>query len=78
MFNMTQINEKEIDHRFKLHSCNEHLVENMANIRSKAAEFADLIGYLCPDGLEKSIAVTKLEEVMFWANVSIARQGDLK
>jgi hypothetical protein len=38
-----------------------------------AAQFVDRI---CPDGREKSTAITKLEEAMFWANAAIARQED--
>ena len=29
---------------------------------------------LCPDGREKALAMTKLEEVMFWGNVALARK----
>lgn len=42
-------------------------------VRDKAKEFALLIDKLCPDSREKSIAITKLEEVVMWANASIAR-----
>lgn len=45
-------------------------------IRAACFGLAELINALCPEGREKTIAVTKLEEVMFWANASIARSHD--
>ena len=36
-------------------------------------EFAYLLNDLCPDSREKSLAMTKLEECVMWANASIAR-----
>lgn len=42
-------------------------------IRAKARELAELIGDACPDSREKSIANTKLEETVMWANAAIAR-----
>ncbi len=42
-------------------------------IRAKARELAELIEASCPDSREKSLANTKLEEAVMWANASIAR-----
>jgi hypothetical protein len=42
-------------------------------IRDTALEFAELLVEDCPDSRERAIALTKLEEVVFWANASIAR-----
>ena len=46
-------------------------------IRAKARELAELVDERCPDSREKSLAMTKLEESVMWANASIARnRGD--
>lgn len=42
-------------------------------IRQKAKELAQLIESVCPPSREKSLAFTKLEESVMWANASIAR-----
>lgn len=42
-------------------------------IRNKAYELAAYVDGACPDSREKSIAFTKLEEAVMWANASIAR-----
>jgi len=42
-------------------------------IRAKAKELATLIEETCPDSREKSLAHTRLEEAVMWANASIAR-----
>lgn len=44
-------------------------------IRSKARELAELVEARCPNSREKSLAMTKLEESVMWANASIARNG---
>jgi hypothetical protein len=47
--------------------------EHYEAIRSKAKEFAYCINDLVPDSREKSLAMTKLEESVMWANAGIAR-----
>lgn len=42
-------------------------------MRNKSRSLAELIVKNCPDSRERSLALTKLEEVVFWANASIAR-----
>lgn len=43
------------------------------SIRNKARELALLIDADCPDSREKSLAFTHLDEVVMFANASIAR-----
>ncbi len=42
-------------------------------IREKAGTFASSLEGVCPPSRELSLALTKLEEAMFWANAAIAR-----
>lgn len=42
-------------------------------IRSTGKVFANELMRLCPPSRELSIAMTKLEEVVMWANAAIAR-----
>ena len=42
-------------------------------LRENAKEFAKLLTTLCSASRELSLALTKLEEAVFWANASIAR-----
>ncbi|HXA25589.1 MAG TPA: hypothetical protein VNW90_25200 [Acetobacteraceae bacterium] len=43
-------------------------------LRDQAKALALLIVELCPDRRERSLALTKLEECVMWANAGIARQ----
>jgi hypothetical protein len=42
-------------------------------IRAVCQEAANVFVVTCPEGREQSLAVTKLEEAMFWANAALAR-----
>ena len=64
---------EELLKRFTYHPPKGNQIDRYATIREKALGLAeDLMGY-CPDSREKSLAITKLEECVMWANASIAR-----
>lgn len=70
---MNSITKKEIDNRFMHHLPKADQAERYDKVREACKKVANLINKQCPDSREKSLAITKLEEVMFWANASIAR-----
>ncbi len=58
---------------FKYHAPKENQIERYAMIRYGANVMAADINKNCPESREKSLAMTKLEEVVMWANAAIAR-----
>lgn len=65
----------EIARRFSEHPPVGDQAARYARIREKAASFALFLADTCPQCRELSVAFTKLDEVLFWANASIARCG---
>ena len=63
----------DIEKNFTYHAPKEGQPEKYRALRDTAKEFALLIDSACPDSREKSLAITKLEECIMWANASIAR-----
>ena len=66
--------KSDIQNRFTYHAPAVEDIEKYPTIRQLAKEFADLIDDLVPDGREKALAITKLEEAVMWANAGIARK----
>ncbi len=58
---------------FTYHAPRENQPQRYGELRGKAKEFAELILLSCPNSRERSLAMTKVEEAVFWANASIAR-----
>jgi len=62
-----------IENNFKYHKPDADRPGRYNEIREKCKELAYLIDGVCLNSREKQTAMTKLEETMFWANASIAR-----
>lgn len=58
---------------FSGHDINDDQRIRMEHIRAKAMMLAMEVCGSCPESRERSVAVTKIEEAVFWANASIAR-----
>lgn len=64
---------KDLENRFTYHAPKEGQGDTYELIRNNAKGVAFVLDAHCPESREKSLAITKLEEVVFWANASIAR-----
>jgi hypothetical protein len=71
---MATKNEIDLENRFTYHAPKEGQPSIYEGIRKAALNYALLLNGLCPDSREKSLAITHLEETVFWANAAIARK----
>jgi len=65
--------KRDLDNIYTYHAPKNEQIVCYQAIRDKAREFAELLQEACPESREQSLALTKLEEVVMWANASIAR-----
>lgn len=64
----------DIDNRFAFHAASREEKRNEhSSARYACGQAAARLNELLPEGREKALAITKLEEAMFWANAAIAR-----
>ena len=67
------IPSEELDDRFTYHKPSPAQQDYYSDIRVFAHDLADTVNKLVPHCREKSLAMTKIEEAVFWANAGIAR-----
>lgn len=72
------IDQDDLKNRFTYHAPpNDEIVQKYELIRRVGLSFATVLNEMVPDGREKALALTKLEEVVMWANAGIARSPEL-
>ena len=69
------ISKEELYNRFTYHKPDEEQIKHYDSIRSLARILAEDIVQRCPESREQSLALSRLEEAVFWANASIARNS---
>lgn len=65
--------KKDLDSVYTYHAPKDDQPDRYEAIRGQAKALASTFEALCPDSRERSLAHTKLEEAVMWANASIAR-----
>lgn len=66
----------DIAHRFAFHPANTAEKRDAhGSVRQECRRLADHLNEQLPDGREKALAMTHLEEVMLWGNAALARSA---
>ena len=63
----------DLKNRFDFHPATKQTGVVHQQVRDVYFQVALQMFLLLPDGREKSVVITKLEEAMFWSNAAIAR-----
>lgn len=64
----------DIDNRFAFHAATtQEKRDEHTSVRQQCRQLADFLNGVLPEGREKALAITHLEEVMMWSNAAIAR-----
>jgi hypothetical protein len=69
------MDQQDIANRFNFHPATETTGPQHDAIRQECMLLAGWLNDKLPEGREKSLAITHLEEVMFWSNAAIARNS---
>jgi hypothetical protein len=64
---------RRLENSFTYHSPKDDQPARYVELRETAKYLAEKINNLVPNSREKSTAISKLEESIFWANAAIAR-----
>lgn len=67
------MSQEGISNRFTYHAPDQDKIYLHGQVRESLLTVANYFDDVLPDGREKALALTKLEEAMFWSNAAIAR-----
>ena len=73
---MSERPDEDLENRFTYHRPVGKQVEIYPILRAEAKALAYKIKALTPSSREQSLALTKLEESVFWANAAVARNPE--
>jgi hypothetical protein len=74
---MGMLTNDDLDNRFDYHPpVRESIKSKHERVRDISKQYADFLNSWVPPGRELSLAITKIEEAMMWANAGIARDQD--
>lgn len=66
---------QEIETRFTYRPPKGDQTKVYSSIRGRVKVLAAFLTNTCPESRELSLAITHLEEAVFWANAAVARRG---
>lgn len=66
----------QVERNFTSYPASDEQDQAMLDIRRGCKVLGRLLDVKCPNSREKSLALTNLEQVMFWANAAISRPND--
>ncbi len=69
---------EDLENRFTYHAPKGDQPGRYEAIRAEEKKFATVVVALTPESREQSLALTRLEEAVFWANAAIARNPEVK
>jgi hypothetical protein len=69
------MDQEDIKNRFTYHKPDNDKIVLHERIRRYGFDLSTYLNEVLPDGREKSLAVTKIEEAIMWANASLARSN---
>jgi len=72
-YQISDVARARLENDFIYHSPGEDQIQRYAQLRSEAKKLAYLISQKTPPSREQSLALTNLEQAIFWANAAIAR-----
>lgn len=67
--------DEDLTQRFEHHTPSETGASHIEYLRVRFSNLAETVNDVVPDGREKSLALTNLEQALFWANAGVARHG---